>query len=241
MQLSIKIPSDLTLPLLEKCAVLGEEVPSRVVADLALQCVKWMDTPHREFRPLKMVRRFYIETGRQDELGPRKKAPDELVERYLAEDEACRFVSATEQLKKFRASLKRKPAPKQLHLKISQGMGELPQRIKAKADWLRMTPNAFVVACLRHGLEAMDSPAKALVPPPIVFEFWSVSHAESHRKVASAADAMVMETLEPILRKRSGPILDTVVRYALREKWDVTLREIMRDADALSDEWMPKD
>jgi len=234
MQLSIKIPSELTRPLLEKCAVLAENVPSHVVTDLAWQCVKWMDMPHRNFHPLQLVQRYYFCAGREDELGLRKKDPDKLVESYIAEDQASRFVGTNERLTKFKASLKRKPSAKQLYLKISQGMGELPQRIKAKADWLRMTPNAFVVACLRDGLEAMDSPAKALIPPPIVLDFWSVSHAESRRKATNAGDAMVMETLEASLRKRSGPILDTVVRYALCEKWDVTLKEILCDADALS-------
>jgi hypothetical protein len=236
MQLSIKIPYELTRPLLEKCAVLAEDIPSSIVTDLAWQCVKWMDRPDHNFRPLKLVQRYYLAAGREDELGLRKKDPDELVERFMVEDQAYRFVGTNERLKKFRASLKRNPPPKQLHLKISQGMGELPQRIKAKADWLRMTPNAFVVACLRDGLEAMDSPAKALIPPPIVFDFWSVSHAESRRKATSAGDALVMETLEASLRKRSGPILDTLVRYALCEKWDVTLKQILRDADVLSKE-----
>jgi len=234
MQLSIKIPSELTLPLLEKCAVLDVDVPSRVVTELVWQCVKWMDTPHRRFHPLQLVHRYYRCAGREDELGLRKKNPDESIERIIIEEQGYWLKTADDRLKKFRTSLKRKTPPKQLNLKISQGMGELPQRIKAKADWLRMTPNAFVVACLRDGLEAMDSPAKALVPPPIVQEYWSISHAESRRDAKSAIDAMTMETLEAILRKRGGPILDTVVRYALSEKWDVTLKEILCDADALT-------
>jgi hypothetical protein len=112
-------------------------------------------------------------------------------------------------------------------------MRDLPQQIKAKADWLRITPNALVVACLRDGLEAMDDSLTAICPPPIVVQFWSVSHAKSRRKAISAADAMVLETIESMLRKRNGPILDTIVRHALSDQWDVTLKQILREADAL--------
>jgi hypothetical protein len=37
-----------------------------------------------------------------------------------------------------------------------------------------------------------------------------------------------------MLRERSGPILDTIVRLALSEQWDVSLEQILRDADVIS-------
>lgn len=52
---------------------------------------------------------------------------------------------------------------------------------------------------------------------------------------------MIMKNLDETLRQRGGPILDTVIRLALSERWDATLREILRDADALSNEWMSND
>jgi hypothetical protein len=36
--------------------------------------------------------------------------------------------------------------------------------------------------------------------------------------------------------RRSGPILDTIVRLALAEQWDVTLEQILRDADVISED-----
>jgi hypothetical protein len=110
----------------------------------------------------------------------------------------------------------------------------LPQRVKAKAKWLRLTPNALVVACLRDCLEAMDDPKKALVPPPIVVEFWTVSHAKLRPEPDGVIQAMILETYEAILRKRSGPILDTIIRLALSEKWDASLEQILRDADVIT-------
>ena len=115
-------------------------------------------------------------------------------------------------------------------------MGELPQRIKAKAKWLHVAANALIVACLRDCLDAMDDPKKALVsPPPVVVEFWTVSHAKRRPKPKSVDEAMVLETYEEILRKRSGPIIDTIVRLALSEKWDASLEQILRDADVVTE------
>jgi hypothetical protein len=45
---------------------------------------------------------------------------------------------------------------------------------------------------------------------------------------------MVLETYEAILRKRGGPILDTIVRLALSEQWDTSLEQILRDADVIT-------
>lgn len=104
-----------------------------------------------------------------------------------------------------------------------------------------MSPNALVMACLRDVFAAMDNLAQAVVPPPIVVQFWSVSHAKERRRAKDAIDAMIMRNLDGTLRQRSGPILDTIVRFAVSEQWDVTLRQILRDADALPNEWMPKD
>jgi hypothetical protein len=242
MQLSIKTPPELTLALLEKCAVFAEKIPSHLVTDLAWQCVKWMDMPHGPFHPLELVQRYYWLSGRESDLLVRKeKEQDKLIASLTLRNRKKRAAEAATRLKEFKISLKKQPPPKHLHLKISQGMSDLPQRIKAKAEWLRMTPNALVMACLRDGLEAMDDPARAAVPPPIVVQFWSVSHAKLRRKPANVTDTMIMKNLDETLRQRGCPILDTVIRLALSERWDATLREILRDADALSNERMSKD
>jgi hypothetical protein len=242
MQLSIKTSPELTRPLLEKCAVFAEKAPSNLVCDLAWQCLKSMDMPHYPFHPFERVQRYYWLSGREAELLVRKEQKqDELMERLTLQNRQKRTAEAAVRLKAFKALLKKQPLPKHLHLKISQGMSDLPQRIKAKAEWLSITPNALVMACVRDGLEAMDDLAKAIVPPPIVVQFWSASHAKLRRKPANVTDAMIMKNLDETLRQRGGPILDTIVRLALSEQWNATLREILRDADALTNEWMPKD
>jgi hypothetical protein len=167
--------------------------------------------------------------------GPKKKQ-DKIVQRITDQDKRKRAKEAAARLAEFRKQIKKKPVPKHLHLKISQGMGELPQRIKAKAEWLRMAPNALVMACLRDCLDAMDDPKKALAPPPIVVNFWAVSHAKRRPAPAGGAEAMVLETYEEILRKRSGPILDTIVRLALSEQWDASLEQILSDADVITND-----
>ena len=45
---------------------------------------------------------------------------------------------------------------------------------------------------------------------------------------------MVPETYEAILRKRGGPILDSIVRLAGSEQWDASLEQILRDADVIT-------
>ena len=242
MQLSIKTPPELTLPLLEKCAIFDEKAPSHLAGELAWQCLKWMDMPHRPFHPLERVQRYYQVSGREMEvLSREEKAQDILMERLIIQNREKRAAEAATRLAELKTSLKKLPPPKHLHLKISQGMDDLPQRIKAKAAWLRITSNALVVACLRDGLEAMDDPTKAVLPPPIVSQFWSASHAKHRRKPADVFDAMIMKNLNEALRQRGGPILDTVIRLALSKRWDATLREILRDADALSSERMSND
>jgi hypothetical protein len=46
---------------------------------------------------------------------------------------------------------------------------------------------------------------------------------------------MVMENIDGTLRQRGGPILDTIVRLTLAEQWDVTLEQILRDADLMTE------
>jgi hypothetical protein len=46
---------------------------------------------------------------------------------------------------------------------------------------------------------------------------------------------MVMNSLEGVMRERSVPILDTIVRFALSERWDVSLEQILRDADVITE------
>ena len=236
MQISVKTPPELSLPLLEKCAACGEDSPSHFMQDCVWQCVRYMESPHMPFHPLGMVEKYYRALGREDELlsSPAKKK-DQFLDRLADEDRKKRARESAHRLAEFHARAKTRPKPKHLHLKLSQGMGELPQRVKAKASWLRMAPNSLIVACLRDCLEAMDDPSKALVPPPIVVEFWTISHAKSRPKAKGAVEAMMLETFGEILRQRSGPILDTVIRLALAEKWDATLEQILRDADVVTE------
>jgi hypothetical protein len=234
MQLSIKTPPELTLPVLEKCAVLTEQVPSAFVTDCVWQCRKAMDLPHRPFHPLEMVVKYYHASGREKEIMPRSKEEDDSLIRQLTEqNRAKRAKEAARRLTEFHTQLKQQPPTKHLHLKISEGWDHLPKRIKEKATWLRISPNALVVACLRDCLAAMDDPKKALVPPPIVVDFWTVSHAKLRPKAASVIERMMMDSYEKMLRERSGPILDTIVRCALAEKWDTPLEQILREASVV--------
>jgi hypothetical protein len=236
MQLSVKTPPELTLPILEKCAVMAERLPSHFATVCTHQCLKWMNLPHARFHPLEVVTKFYLAKGRELEILPRPKEEDDSLIGQLAEqNRAKRAKEAAKRAVEFRAQIKKQPPTKHLHLKISEGIDELPKRIKEKAAWLRLSPNALVVACLRDCLAAMDDPKKAHVPPPVVVDFWAASHAKSRRKAKGAVDAMVLESLETIVRQRSGPILDTIVRLTLAEQWDATLEQILRDADVLSD------
>jgi hypothetical protein len=45
----------------------------------------------------------------------------------------------------------------------------------------------------------------------------------------------VMKNIDGTLRQRGGPILDTIVRLTLAEQWDVTLEQILRDADVMTE------
>jgi hypothetical protein len=237
MQLSIKTPPELTRPVLEKCAVLSERVPSHFVTDCVWQCLKAMDLPQRPFHPLALISSYYHAVGRENEILPNSaKKADPLIEGLTEEDRAKRFAEAAKRLTKFRARVKRHPPSKHLHLKISQGMNDLPKRIKEKATWLRMSPNALVMACLRDCLAAMDVAKKALIPPPIVVDFWTISHAQLRPKAANAVERMMMDSYEKMLRERGGPILDTVIRLALAEKWDAPLEQVLRDAGVLPKE-----
>jgi hypothetical protein len=237
MQLSIKTPPELTRPVLEKCAVLSELVPSHFVTDCVWQCLKAMDLPRRPFHPLDMVGRYYHAVGRENEILPNSsKKADSLIERLDERDRAKRFAEAAKRLTEFRAQVKKHPPPKHLHLKISQGIDDLPKRIKEKAIWLRMSPNALVMACLRDCLAAMDVSKKAVTPPPIVVDFWTVSHAKLRPKAADAFERMMMDSYEKMLRERGGPILDTVIRLALTEKWDAPLEQVLREAGVLPKE-----
>ena len=48
-------------------------------------------------------------------------------------------------------------------------------------------------------------------------------------KAANVIEVMLMESYEEMLRERSGPILDTIVRLALSEQWDATLKQILQE------------
>lgn len=238
MQLSVKTPPELTRPTLEKCAVLGCEYPSAFVADCTSQCLQVMNAPHDPFHPLHLVSRYYFQLGCETEIfdvGDKKQDP--LILELAVQDRKKRHAEAQRRFEEFEK--KHKKVPKHLHLKISDGAFDLPERIRRAAVWLRMPPNAFVVACLRDCLEAMDDPKKAVVPPPIVVDFWTASHAQAKRKPKDAIDALVMQSYETMLRERAVPIFDTILRLVQKGEWNATLKEIMDDADVFPDNKKP--
>jgi hypothetical protein len=236
MQLSIKTPPELTLPILEKCAVMAERFPSHFAAACVWQCLKVMDLPHRGTGPLEKIADYYRAMGRESEILLPSKNEDVSIIRQLAEqDRAKRAKEAAKRRTEFQAGLKKEPPTKHLHLKISEGIDHLPQRIKDKATWLRVSPNALVVACLRDCLEAMSDPKKAVTPLPIIVDFWTISHVKLRRKSKDSIDSMVMKSLAGIVRERSVPILDTIVRLALAEQWDVSLEQVLREADVITE------
>lgn len=236
MQLSVKTPPDLTVPMLEKCAVMEARFPSSFAMNCVWQCLKAMEHPHPPFRPIEMVSDYYRDVGRDAEIRPPSShAPNGILQQLAEKDRAERAKKAVRLLAEFRTQIKKEPPPKHLHLKISEGIDDLPQRIKEKAIWLRMSPNALVTACLRDCIAAMDDPKKAVVPFPIMVDFWAISHAKTGHKPTDAIDAMVMKNIGGTLRQRSVPILDTIIRLTLGEMWDVTLEQILREADAIND------
>jgi hypothetical protein len=231
----------MTFLILLKCAEIDERFPSAFACDCVWQCLRLMDSPSRANEPLATVQRYYTAIGRENEIMPPRKVADALDPLLLeldAKSRAERAKAAAQRLKEFHRGLSRskEPLPKHLHLKISEGMNHLPQRIKEKALWLRVSPNALVVSCVRDCIQAMDDPKKAVVPPPTVVDFWTISHAKSRHEPSDAINAMILKSSEGTLRRRGGPILDTVIRLALLHKWDATLEQILREADAITEE-----
>jgi hypothetical protein len=238
MQLSIKTPPELTLPILKKCAEMGERFPSSFASTCVWQCLKLMNLPRHRDEPMDIVERYYRAVGRENEIWPqpeKKNEMDALLRELAEKDRAKRAKESRKRLAEFQDQVKKQPPSKHLHLKISEGIDELPKRIKEKAAWLRISPNALVTACLRDCLEAMDDSKKANVPPHIVVDFWTVSNAKSRRRASGAIEAMVMKNIDGTLRLRGGPILDTIVQLTLAEQWDVTLEQILRDADVMTE------
>ena len=240
MQLSVKTPPHMTFLVLLKCAEIEEKYPSAFAADCVRQCIRLMDTPSRPNEPLSVVQRYYTAIGRENEILPPRTvtyAPDAFLLELHAKYRADRAKTAKQRVKEFHHSLNtsQEPLPNHLHIKISQGDDNLPKRIKEKARWLRVSPNALVVSCVRDCIEAMSDPKKAIVPPPVVVDFWTVSHAKSGPKPADAINAMILKSSEEVLRQRGGPILDTVIRLALSGKWEASLEQILREADAITD------
>ncbi len=241
MQISVKTPPELTVPILEKCAVLKWPYPSSIAQDCTFQCIQWMDRPHSPFRPLDFVERYFYAMGREEELFPPTPKPsDDLLRPLEKKYQAERAEEAAKRLAEFHEQTKKQPPPKHLQLKISEGMISLPKRIREKAAWLQIKPNALVVACLRDCLAAMDDPKKAWVPPPIVVDFWTVSKAHLRAKPKDALGAMVLKMQEGMFRSRSGPLLDTLIRYALKEEWQTPLEQILRDAGVFPEDEKPE-
>jgi hypothetical protein len=197
-----------------------------------------MDVPNQADEPVRTVQRYYAAVGRENEIMPPEatNSLNPLLQELDARSRAQRAKEAAERSKAFHAKLKTEPPPKHLHLKISEGVDDLPKRIKAKAVWLRMKPNALVVSCVRDCLLAMDDPKKAIVPLPIVVDYWTISHTKPRREPVSDM-WWVLRSLEGVVRRRGGPVLDTVVRLTVAEKWDATLEQILREADVITENW----
>ncbi len=238
MQMSVKTPPDMTFLILVKCAEMAERFPSSFVSDCVWQCLRLMNLPERANEPLEIVQRYYGAVGRENEILPaskRTKAVTDILQGLEAKSRAERAKEAAKRSKEFHARLKREPLPKHLHLKISEGDDDLPKRIKEKAAWLRVSPNALVVSCVRDCLLAMDDPKKAVVPSPTVVDYWTISHTKPRQPSPSGIDMWVLRSLEGVVRRRSGPVLDTIVRLTVAEQWDATLEQILREADVITD------
>jgi ribosomal protein L31E len=238
MQMSVKTPPDMTFLILVKCAEMNERFPSSFVSDCVWQCLRLMDLPERANELIETVKRYYFAVGRENKVLPAQKVTQtttdllsELEERSRAE----RAKEAAKRLKEFHARLKKEPLPKHLNLKISEGIDDLPKRIKEKAVWLRVKPNALVVSCVRDCLLAMDDPKKAVVPLPTVVDYWTISHTKPRQPSPNGIDMWVLRSLEGVVRRRSGPVLDTIVRLTVAEQWDATLEQILREADVITD------
>jgi hypothetical protein len=227
MQLSVKTPRDLSLPFLEKLAEIKHPIPSAYAADCVFHCIQAMKTPYRDFNPLPIVADYYFLTGREHKLRPESKDTHPALRELEAKSRAQRAKESSERLRKFREQTTKSTSPPHVHLKIS---GDLPEEIKEKAAWLGLRSNAFVVKCLRDCLAAMDDPLKAIVPLPIIVEFWTISKAHLRAAPASSIDAMVFHTQERMVRERKIQIMDTVVRYVINGEWQTPLQTILRDA-----------
>ncbi len=226
MQLSVKTPAELTVPTLEACAIVDYRNPSAFVSDCVFQCIQGMDSPHSNFTPLRMVEKYYEALGQEAKLQGKGNF-------FQVSAQKKRMTEARKRVSAMRSGFP-KGFPKHLPIKISPAGVDLTERIKAKVAWLQISPNAFVMRCLRDCIEAMDDPKKALLPPPVVVDFWTASHARLRPKPKDGLEAMVLASQETILRQKSIPILDTIVRLAQREQWDADLKTILRDAGVLS-------
>ena len=82
----------------------------------------------------------------------------------------------------------------------------------------------------------MDDPQKALRPPPIVVDYWTASKAHLEPKAKDVIEKMVWGSQERMIRDRSGPILDTLIRFALKEEWETPLKQILSDAGVFPEE-----
>ncbi len=231
MQISVKPPPEMTLRVLEKCATLDYNYPSGLAGECVWQCLVCMDHPHSRFNPLRIVEKYFYALGREMELFAHPKTEQhQLKQMMIDKDRARRASEASLRIREFRAQWKKKAPPKHLHLKLSSGVTGVTKELRAKADWLRMKPNTLAVACLRDCINAMDDPKKAMVPPPIVVDFWTISKAHLRPKLRSTIEVITHNSQERMIRERSGPILDTLIRCYLKEEWETTLKQILTDA-----------
>ena len=229
--------------------MLGDLLPSSFVNACTFQCMHAMQSPHAPVQPLHIVSNYYFAVGRESDLSPQHRQTDpDIVAQLISNDRAKRAAEAESRLQTLRASFEQQPPGKHLHLKISEGGSQLPQRVHECAKWLHLSPNMVVTECVRDCISAMEDPALAVVPLPIVIRYWTETNAKLRAQPSNATEAMILHSLEKMLRGRSGPVMDTIVRLALAQDWNKTLEQILREADAipLNDEtvkptWIPRE
>ena len=214
--------------------MLGNLLPSSFVNACTFQCMHAMQSPHEPAQPLHIVSNYFFAVGRESDLSPQHRQTDpDIVAQLISNDRAKRAAEAESRLRSIRDSFKLQPPGKHLHLKISEGGSQLPQRVHECAKWLHLSPNMVVTECVRDCISAMEDSSLAIVPLPIVIRYWTETNAKLRTRPSNATEAMMLHSLEKMLRGRTGPIMDTIVRFAQAQDWNKTLEQILREADAI--------
>ncbi len=116
-------------------------------------------------------------------------------------------------------------------MRLRPGQAAAPASPAAPVAGSRSAGREIADPCLL----AMDDPKKAVAPPPTVVDYWTISHTKPRQPSPSGIDGWVLRSLEGVVRRRSGPVLDTIVRLTVAEQWDATLEQILREADVITE------